>query len=272
MSAVAERAQRSATPENTGKSRKHRNKFDNTRAAKTHNTTKYTYAVQAAQKKPDLFPVLACFKISCFVHFSSVSAESQTSVTTFSCPLKRICRRLCYLQRDSVFSSAVSICSNFVYSVALRVFAAHALTNWCRPFLYLLVFYPFACVFWSCSVLSSLGRRRGAFISSKKVVRPCYEGYSGYFVIFNPHEKPKMYCRHTQYDSEVFLRHKMKHIHLHIESRDKPESVATQQTCHFQLFLCHTSALPHKYSPHIKKWMHKCNYCSIIYQNQVPLC
>ncbi len=36
----------------------------------------------------------------------------------------------------------------------------HMLSNWWRCFLDLLVLFLFACVFWSCSTLSSLGHRR----------------------------------------------------------------------------------------------------------------
>ncbi len=76
---------------------------------------------------------------------------------------------LCVLQRVSVFGLIVSICSTFLYLhlfvfcsaflylVVLRVFAAHVLSNWWRYFLNLLVLFLFACVFWSCSALSSLG-------------------------------------------------------------------------------------------------------------------
>ncbi len=43
----------------------------------------------------------------------------------------------------------------------------HLLSNWWRCFLDLLVLFLFACFFWSCSVLSSLGHRRKCISEQK---------------------------------------------------------------------------------------------------------
>ncbi len=46
-----------------------------------------------------------------------------------------------------------------LYLFALWAFAVRLLPNWWKCFLDLLVLFLFACVFWSCSALSSLGHR-----------------------------------------------------------------------------------------------------------------
>ncbi len=69
--------------------------------------------------------------------------------------------------------------ANKMYLVVLWAFAVcfficlccehlhHLLSNWWRCFLDLLVLFLFACLFWSCSALSSLGhRRKGCFEST----------------------------------------------------------------------------------------------------------
>lgn len=85
-------------------------------------------------------------------------------------------------------------------------------------------------------------------------------------------KKNNLFQIHQIYAIEVFLRPQVKCFLFHIESRDKPESVSTWQSCRFQLFLRRTSALPQKCWPHIKKRTHRNNYSSIIYHHQVPLC
>ncbi len=64
------------------------------------------------------------------------------------------CIWLCceHLQCVSLFVCVVSICS-----VCLYLFV---LSKWWKCFLDLLVLFLFACVFWSCSALSSLSHRR----------------------------------------------------------------------------------------------------------------
>ncbi len=49
----------------------------------------------------------------------------------------------------------------------------HLLSNWWRCFLDLLVLFLFACVFWSCSALSSLGHRN---IQQTKTTKRCQTG------------------------------------------------------------------------------------------------
>lgn len=98
----------------------------------------------------------------------------------------------------------------------------------------------------------------------------CNKVTSGYLVTFNPCQNRNPLDT-SHFHVLVFLRHKMKYIHFHVESRDKPESVSKQLSCHFQLFLCHTSALPQKYSPNIKKWVHHNNHSASFTITKFPI-
>ena len=80
------------------------------------------------------------------------------------------------------YSKSTSITSVFlmcrvVVFAACFLNAAHVLSNWWRCFLNLLVFCLIACVFLSCSAVSSQGHRRSALYSTKKTAY-CYNKIS----------------------------------------------------------------------------------------------
>ncbi len=136
---VAERAQRAANrKKNPCKLRKPLPQFYNAHAANAHNTTKQRNALQIEKKplqiKKTTSSILQRTRWKCSQH-NQTKKRTANNIYLFVLWAFAVCFFIC-------------LCCEHLH---------HLLSNWC--FLDLLVLFLFACVFWSCSALSSLGHR-----------------------------------------------------------------------------------------------------------------
>ncbi len=136
-STVAERAQRAANRKNICKLRKPLPKFYNAHAANAHNTTKKRNTLQIEKN--------TCKLRKHFRQFDNAQAANVHNTTK----KETCCKYLVVLWAFAV-CFFICLCCDHLH---------HLLSKWRKCFLDMLVLFLFACVFWSCSGLSSLGHR-----------------------------------------------------------------------------------------------------------------